>query len=58
MATIKERLKALEQASQPDELPPLVVIYEDSPTPEQQAQMNEANAKGQRVIIFKADKDG
>lgn len=50
MATIKERIMQLEQAS--NYAPMLVLSVADRPTPEQQAEIDKATRTGRRLIVF------
>lgn len=50
MATIKERIMQLEQAS--NNAPMLVLSVTDRPTPEQAEQIAQAERQGRRLLVF------
>jgi len=51
---IKTRIEKLEQVAIDNEplKPGLILFVDGQPTPEQQLQINEAEANGQKVILF------
>ncbi len=55
MATIEQRLKALEQ--QQSDAPMLVLFVGDRPTPEQQSEIDSAIKTGRMMIVFVAHGD-
>ncbi len=50
MATIEQRLQALESKTTGN-LSPLILIVGDDITPEQQQQIDEAESKGRKVVL-------
>lgn len=48
---IKNRLEKLEQMIRPQQIPLVMIKFDDDWSPEQQQQINEAEANEQKIII-------
>ncbi|MDV6348611.1 hypothetical protein R2083_13900 [Nitrosomonas sp. Is35] len=48
---IKNRLMKLEQMIKPEQMPLVMIKFEDEWTPEQQQQLNEAEVNEQKIIV-------